>query len=493
MPRILAIEWDSREARFVDANVREGEVSLRGLGRVSFPASDTELNPEQVSKAISEGLSAQGISRNANAIVGVGRASIELKQLTLPPVPDEDLPEMVRFQALREFTSIDDSSAVDFSNLTTDPNAPRQVLAAAISSDLMRHLQEVCKNTKLPPLRVVLRGSSLAALVRHQTPSGSVRMVLDLLSQEADVVVTVADRVSYLRTFRLPDDPLTSESAGRILLSEIRRTLVACQSQLGGRRVESILVSGNSPEHQALAARIEKELDQTVALFDPFERFNLGTVATSLPEAQLARFAPLMGMLLEESLEQRPDFDFLNPRKRPLPESKRNRYATVALAVAAVVALAVGAIYWRLGRLDAEIDSLSQTSKEKDALVQQGQGVEKSVAAVDDWNRHNTVWLDEMSRLATVMPPSEDVMLSEVRMGPNAAGGEVELVGRVKDVNAVDQVEAALRDKTHRIEGKTRKFDTKQPPYGWTFRSRLIVEAPGGAKKSTQKSARNKR
>ena len=53
------------------------------------------------------------------------------------------------------------------------------------------------------------------------------------------------------------------------LLAEIRLTLAAASNQLGGRKIESIVLCGQQQADVDLAQAIQKELGIHVELFDP--------------------------------------------------------------------------------------------------------------------------------------------------------------------------------------------------------------------------------
>ncbi len=73
-----------------------------------------------------------------------------------------------------------------------------------------------------------------------------VRLLVDLLEDEADLTVIVDRKVIFLRTARCRRSALRSRSSVA-LVAEFRRTMGAVQNQLGGRKVESIVLCGLRP------------------------------------------------------------------------------------------------------------------------------------------------------------------------------------------------------------------------------------------------------
>ena len=75
--------------------------ALPGLAHAVF---DVDALAQRTA-VLAEALQRRGLAK-AEAIVLIGRAAVELKQLQLPPAPDDELPDMVRFLAQREFHAL---------------------------------------------------------------------------------------------------------------------------------------------------------------------------------------------------------------------------------------------------------------------------------------------------------------------------------------------------------------------------------------------------
>ncbi len=226
---------------------------------------------------------------------------------------------MVRFTAMREFNALEDDWPLDYLSIDDVPDQPRSVLAAAISTEMVNQIVSTCQTAGLKPRRLILRPCGAASLYCRQQTDGrpKARLLVELLVDEADLTVIIDRKVIFLRTARLPGDPLTDADAGQALLAEFRRTMAAVQNQLGGRKVEEIVLCGVGPQHDALAATIDSRLAIPATVFDPFGGLKLAEeLQKSLPERP-GRFAPLLGMLLDELGHQPHGVDFLHPRERP--------------------------------------------------------------------------------------------------------------------------------------------------------------------------------
>ena len=346
MPRLLALEWNETEARVAVASLRGTQAVFEQAFAVPLEtgSGDDDKSIPAIGSQIAAGL--PGGLKGMDALVAISRTNIELRQISVPAAPDEELPDMVRFQAMREFNALDDTWPLDFIPLSSDPEQPREVLAATINPDQLSQLRRVCREAGVKPQRMVLRPCAAASLFSRHTAvgDGQVRLLVDLLQSEVDLTLLIDGTVNLTRCARMHSDPLDRPESPKTLISELRRTIAAAHNQLGDRRIDELVLFGSGPRHETLIEAVRTELSLPVTLFDPFESLELGGhLAQKMPDSP-DRFAPLFGILLDE-LEQRGHaVDFLHPRRRPPPPSRHKSYAMAGLAVALVLLSFVG---WR--------------------------------------------------------------------------------------------------------------------------------------------------
>jgi Tfp pilus assembly PilM family ATPase len=383
MPRLIALEWDDAEARVAVAEVRRGSITLEHAFSVKLPGTYTPGSPGSsdlisasgahdlgaIGRRIGEALTARGV-RKSKTLIAVGRTNIELKNLSMPPAPPEELPELVRFQAEREFNTLGDDWPLDFIPQPGEPGEPQTVLAAAISPELVGEIENTCQAAGLVADRLILRPCAAASLLSriHPAEQTKLRLLVDLLADEADLTVLAGDTVVFLRTARLPHDLLESDPL-RALLPEIRRTIAAVQNRLQGKYISEVFLCGAGVDQEALVREIGRDLNLPAELFNPLACCTLAAdLQRSLP-AQPSQFAPLVGMLLDDAPGGAATIDFLNPRQKPKQVSQQRKLA-VPLALAATVLLGgVGILWLQLHALDVQIDDLTQSSIRLDPQV----------------------------------------------------------------------------------------------------------------------------
>jgi Tfp pilus assembly PilM family ATPase len=475
MARLISIDWDSAEVRIVVGRTKGKELVVEQASTVALARSGTGSDEGEMGPQLASAVSQLQLGRG-DVLVSVGRANIELRRMQLPPAPDEELPDLVRFQAMRQFTTIGDDWPLDFVPLTTGPQGV-EVLAAAIAPATVEQIRSACEVCELTPSRLVLRPFAAASLLMADGNLDSrYRLVVDVLATEADLFV-FGDSVAFMRTVRLPHSEPGSTAQVTALLGEIRRTIPAAQSQMGGKRIEAVVVFGDEASHQELRTAVANQLSLPVETLNPFARVQCSRDLAENPPTNPGRYAPLLGMLLDEAGATPHTIDFLHPRKRPEVKSQRERYlAYVTAAVAALCLLAVG-IKWYLNGKDQQILQLTEEINASKDLVDESKKRQQQLVQLDQFQQGNIPWLHELERLSLHMPGPEDSLLT-VFSGAvqNNGEGRVTLEGMARLPQHVAALEENLRDDNHRIIGRSASQDLARSDFPWRFNETLVIK-----------------
>jgi Tfp pilus assembly PilM family ATPase len=486
MSKLLAVEWDEHEIRLAIASSRGGVAVLEKAFSVRLPPSPDgkPVDRTTIGNALRAAVSGEAL-RKAETLAVVGRPSIELKDLTLPPAPDEELPDMVRFQAMRDFTQLQDDWPLDFIPLSGSAEESHQVLAAAISPETLGEARAICEQADLDLKHLVLRPCASASLLaRHRPGPSRIRLLVDMLGDEVDLTVLNDDRPIFMRTARLAGDSASQEQF-RAVLMEIRRTIAAMQNRLHGRRVDEVHLCGDGPHQTTLAERIETELDLPTELFDPFANFEgARAIERKLPEHR-SRFVPLLGMLADAGASERQAIDFINPRRRPAAKSYR-REMLLGAALAAVLLLSFAGFTWLwTSSLDSDIQQLAGKGTNLDREIEKGKKVQREVAEIEKWMAGDVVWLDMLYRISTKAPKAQDAMLTGLTATTNNQGAVLKLEGAVRTHEQFKNLEKQLRaEKVHIAPGEVDQ-DVKSTKYPLTFKSDVLI-TPQMAKASRE-------
>lgn len=493
MPRILAIDWDRLEARALVLQSGATGTSIAGAWAVPLSSQEGAApTVEQVGAQLASVLAGQ-VSGGVTTLVGVGREQVQMVLLSLPPAPPEELPELVRFQAERELTSLGDDAALDFIPLSGDTLTPHQVLVSALAGAGLKEVSDICQAVGVEPDRITLRATAAASFVarRLAAEANEVSLVVHRLTDEADLTVLVGDQVVLVRSVRLP---VPSETAARrrALVGEIRRTLAAVRQQLADQQVDRVVLCGTAAEASD-APNFSEEVGLPVELFDVADIAPSGLERASVSRDAVPRLAAVLGMALGEADRRRPVVDFLNVRRRPEPRRFTRTHA-MAGGIAAVVLLLVGLFLWwysgrtarDLRRVNIEVAGLETEFSTNNY----GQSVAHA-AAIERWLSTDVNWLAELERLSRQWRPepleseqfpveTDAIVTQFTAYRPpltGVPGGVVDVQAIAKSAAAIAPLEQRLRDQAHRVSTGIGKQDSSVPSYGWSVNLRVNVAA----------------
>jgi hypothetical protein len=408
----------------------------------------------------------------ARIILAVERSRIELLHFQLPPAADDELPELVLHQAVRELQQPPENLIVDFVPLEGDARSRRKVMAAVLLREEFQRIISVLRRMKLKPAHMVFRPLAAASIVVRMFPSlPEPALVVNRVGAEADLSVIAEGRAIFSRTVRLPEASPTTQLA-RLVLEAERTVTVAATEYLGPDRIARAFVLGLAREENQLVERLAEQLGVPVQIIDPFNSVKLDRV--TLPE-NAGRFAVHIGMILDEVLGTRPAIDFLYVR-RPPSRLKKSQIIGVGLGLLALVS---GLLLWNFwgqysevakenAALAAELQQLEQAAKK---AAQQG----RLVRAVAEWANSEIIWLDELADLSLRLPSARHLVLSRFTASSGTKVGNIFLQGFVRDPRILQQMEYNVRDPYRRIQ-TPRIFEREMGgETAWSFESAVVV------------------
>src|SRR5436190_12528976 len=97
-PDWVILQWEQQGVSIVEAQVSDRVVLKRVAELTWGGASNPEDSTASAGSLLKERLAALKINTRQTAVI-VGRDAVVLRRLELPAVPDNELPDMVRFQA----------------------------------------------------------------------------------------------------------------------------------------------------------------------------------------------------------------------------------------------------------------------------------------------------------------------------------------------------------------------------------------------------------
>lgn len=471
----VAIDWDAEQVRMVAGESDGVRTQLRH-------ADIVPIGEDGLASALKT-LSAKYSLNKSNCLVAIGRDQAELRQMDFPPVPLEELPDMVRFQAIRQFASAGDSATVDFIATQTDDDGVKAIVSATGPS----HLNPIRKSMEAIGWtlnRIALRPIAAAALYRvcvlgnaskqngpvTSLPDGSATVALiDLVGDEAEIVLMRRGHTVFVRSVRLPPEMPARTNA---LAGEIRRSMMACGA--AGTNCH-VIMWGEETRHEEeikrLGERISEQQDAPceTELIDPFDLVDADRTARESVGRTVGRLAPLIGLLVADAKHADELIDFENPRRTIEVKTDPRKVAAMVGIPIAVIAALLWMLWGNLSRLDEQIEKQTAENKEMRGKSDAAEVLIAKVDRIDQFLNGDVNWLEELERLAVAMPGADQLMLNEVSATANTrvGGGSLSISGRVTSPEVIDEFEAAMRDTSHQAIGDKVTQIASNDAYRW--------------------------
>ncbi|MGN6546963.1 MAG: hypothetical protein ACTHK7_18050, partial [Aureliella sp.] len=375
-----------------------------------------------------------------------------------------------------------DTWALDYILLPDQPGQDSlSALAATISPAHMAEIEATCSDLGIQLNRVLARPVEIArwGIVAGGLATTEVSMIIALSQGHADLLLASLGSLVQIRSTRLPEDPAQAINA---LVAEIRRSMLAAASYVSQRPVTKILVIAAPDIAERAEATISQATGASVAIIDPATM-----LPSSLPErheiAQRAasRLAAIAGVLTNPSPDKREVIDLKNFKRREPKKSKKQQQIMVGSA-AGVLALLGGFWWWSVNAsLDADIETARQTEAQTKELAESGMKFINHRKDVDNFLGGAINWLDELSYVATKLPPAEEVMVGEPAMMLLPGNtGQINFKIQAKDAQTIARVQEVLTDKDHAVSGSTsQELPSSDGPYHWTGQESIRVTTKG--------------
>ena len=365
---------------------------------IEFPAE--KGSDEEIGQVVSSALKKNGIGRT-DVLVVLDRDCVEVRKFAVPPVPADELPELVRMQAPTLFTAFTDEWSLDFVPVASNAQGlPTDVMAVAVSPQLLRQVKSSLEAAGLKIRSITLRTPATLDLVAACGVQTGRRLVAHRSGDDLDFVIANGKDLVLARSVKLPhcDEPDAERSK---ILQEFKRTLASLTQARPDFTIETLAVVDHPENCRALTEMLQPFARQDVRILDPIEVGRWPeAVVQSVGVNRVSSYAPAMGALAARMAGRRQIIDILNPRSRPKNKSKLGKVYLWAGLAAAVVFCALF-VAWvvldgqkkQIASLQTELNQLKQTTKDSDQVL-------GPVELIDDWKRADRNWLDELVQVS---------------------------------------------------------------------------------------------
>ncbi len=470
MSRFLAVDWDGLEVRFVFGSQSHEKLSILKIG--SEP-----IDQEDVGAALQRLLQSHHVPP-ATTLFAVGGSSAEVMYFTLPPAKDEEIPELLKNQAIRDMPNFSESHVIDFLPFGETSTGPRKVLAVAQSRTALRAIQNLGKTVRCKPQKIEYRAAATAAFVLESgllEENAAPTLVANLLADELDLVVLKDRKIVYLRSIKLPERNNPEQLEAKVL-QEITRTCAVGMQNESDDPIQSVLLLANEEESATLVERLQ-EVSLEVRPVDPLETARIKIVQK--PKFS-GRYAAVLGMMLVETSGQKPAIDLLHPKTKPQPPN----YAGIALLSLLLLALILGGLYyWNSSQrriMEVRRDAAKKKNEELAATYNQWVSPYQMLFNASAFDTKDAIWLDTLRDIAPHFPDQQDMIVTQMEYvsGPisgiaNGAyySGRINVSAMVRDMSVLQTLKRNLEAKRmYAVFPATPTQNPAKGGYPWIYR-----------------------
>lgn len=455
---IVAVEITPNQVLVAAAQKATGaRLRLNYAGGVAI---DADQDTQTIGQQLKELVDANGWTRSDTVVV-VSRSEGELREISLPPSPDDELPDMVRFKAKSDFASFNDRWLLDFVTLDSDATQSRRVLASAIPPEVADRAREIVEAAGLRLKRLVLRPFATVECLGKELQDGS-SLIIHPGDGNTDLIVANGTRPVSTRTIR-SNGSQTPEAQNQQLISEVRRTLASLKRQPGVGEISKVILVDDPSTNKHLAGNLNQRLGLAVTSVDPFS--NIDTHKSvgqgDFAEPRRWQYASLVGGLQDFADDRSPAIDFLNPTRPPEVKTDRSRYWLYGGVAGLATLFAIGFAWWTLRSQAAEKSKLTADLKVA-TEANDAEGVRPSVDQIlartdkiDQWKRNDINWLEELDQFSRNFLTADEAMVETMNFRLRKSKPQIEVTFRA----ASEEIESAA---TKELEKRPYLVDPSQ-------------------------------
>ena len=345
---VIAAHWGRSSLDYLVADRKGGQIRIVAAGSVHWSSEEDDRSPGDV---LLEELRQLGL-RHLDLVVALGRGSVDVIPLQLPPAGDTELPTLVTNQVMRDAGEIAETGVVDFVVLPAPTDQPRSGFAFAVDANTIEQVVAEAAKASLKLVAIVYRPLASVTLLRRVVPHSQRTMILVTLhDREADISIVRGGGLAYTRTARLSETSNVGDVAAQLAM-EVRRSLAAASLSPDAEQ-QHLYVFGALQETEQLVQDLAEELSLPASLLDPLRAEQ---VEGPTPN-RVGRLSPLLGMVYDH-YGQSHATDFLHPEKPPPPPNYWRRGATYAAAALLVLAAGLYLMWDARAKANAEIADL---------------------------------------------------------------------------------------------------------------------------------------
>jgi Tfp pilus assembly PilM family ATPase len=499
------------------------EITRAAAEPLNLPPAANRSDPEALGRAIAHAI-AQARIKPGPVLMGVPRAHVVLRTLTLPPPTDpSQLAGMIHLQIARDLPFRADEAVIDFQVRTQiepatpavpppEPNpaaasdpAPSagpklEVLVGVVRREVVDFHRKLAAaaGLKLAALGLLPYANARCAQACGAADQDAGVAIVTLRSDEVGIDVVVHDALLFSRGAVVkprpegadpaavaPSGPADSDPAPtgpappapdrsgfpvESVTIEVVRSLHSYAAMEPRHPVAKVVVAGATGREAELAQALGDRLTLPCTVLNLAAGLRLPEDVA--PHAAGALFG--IGLVLGAGDPQGLPFDFLNS-KQPAPP-RNPRRAAILIGLAALVAITVvlvGVRAYLVGQrlqLQTKLQAELVEARKKRPVYRQ---MRQQHATIQEWLKEGRNWLEHCAYLSAVLPASEEVYLTSVAIG---AQGTLRLSVQARSGAVLAKLDQQLRAAGYDV--KPIAIHPGSDRFGYEFRSTVELVVP---------------
>jgi hypothetical protein len=459
---VLIVTWDRRRVSAVQAHGHGEAARLSASWSADWP--EAVPTPLQNAQAAGQWLSGQwrtaGLTAKSVWLI-VPREDVILRHMEMPKVGDEELPDLVRFQAATRSAVPIDQLALDFLPLRQHPaREVRDVLSASIpraNLDAQAHALKIAER-ELAGVSVssVALGDWGAHFDKHYPrPTAGGTLVVAWDAPRLELAIVHDNELVFAHAARIGAESETDINAA--ILAEISRAVIAGQRLRPDLQIAHSWLIGTL---QPLAADVIERLGSPAEVVDPVSIHPQRDAFRALGAHPL-EIALLLGGVWGRTAPIVPALNFLKPRQPPPKRDPRKLQYAVGGAIAlSLLFLLVGTSLAWASYLDSRIEALIGQQSDLTNLITAGQPPLAAANTIGEWAKRDIPQLQQLMSLEDTMPGGLNrPYLSEYNFQTTTSGDAVATLhtqGAAMSRDDVESLQQQLVDqKLYRVKPNT--------------------------------------
>ncbi|MFM7102403.1 MAG: type IV pilus biogenesis protein PilM, partial [Verrucomicrobiota bacterium] len=504
--RLTALDLDGTTLRVAHAQAR-GVFSRVAAVPLELPAEADRNDPLAVGLAVSRALAALGLKPSA-VVMGIPRARVVLRTLTLPPVARADeLASVVYLQVGRDLPFPAAEAVIDFkvrrqvppAGVVPEGAAPAgpaaaaapaplaspvapvvpapgrlEVLAAAVKTEVVDFHRRVAEHAglKLAALGLLPQANARCVEACQVADGDEAFALVTLRPDEVGIDIIGSQTLLFSRgaAVRPGGEVAAPEAFVSAAAIEVVRSLAAYGGMEVHPPVAKLVVAGATGQEAGVVAALAGRLSLPCTLLDPAASLGLPGEAGAAAAGGLGTLGLVLGYGDPAGLP----FDFLHPKRPAVPRDLRR---TLTLAVAAgltlllvgVLGLRSTLVRRRTAILNAAQAELSEAEKKRPVYRR----LTQQTTVVEDWVRGGRDWLEHYAYLTSILPPSEEIYLTSLAVSTEKA---IRLAVQARSGETLARLEKQLRAAGYEV--KPIAITPGADRFGYEFRSTVELAIP---------------